>query len=76
MSKKTKLKNYEVLVVGYCRVLVVGAEDEAHAREMAQSEVDSGDLEIDELKIEDEVAASHLATARNHADVIADDPDV
>ena len=75
MSKKNKLKNYDVLVVGYCRVLVIGAEDEAHAREMAQAEVCSGDLEVDELKIEGEVATSHLAQARNYADVIADDPD-
>jgi hypothetical protein len=71
-KQKAKTKNYEVLVTGYSRVVVVGAKNEEEALEFASDEITSGDFEIDEMKVECEIKPQDLERAKQHANAISD----
>ena len=68
-------KNYSVLITAYCSVVVIEAESEEKAFEYARDAVSTGDFEIDEMKIEDELPKDgpKLESAKRHADAIAEE---
>jgi hypothetical protein len=59
-------KNYEVEITAYATVLVIDADDEDHAREIAEDELFGSDYEIGEIRTE-EVSADKLDSHRRHA---------
>jgi hypothetical protein len=72
MSKSKQLKNYNILVTGYSSVLVLEAENEDHAYELAQEELSMGDFEIDSLQIECEVPEEEIENYRSHANCVSE----
>ena len=46
------MANYEVLVTGYCTVVVKDAANEDEALELAMENVNRGIFEVDDLRIE------------------------
>ena len=46
------MSDYEVLVTAYCTVVVQGAVDEDEALEFAMENVNRGNFEVDDVRIE------------------------
>lgn len=65
------MKNYQVLIKGYCVALVIATENEDKAMEIALDSVSGIDFEIEGAEIEKEVKDDELERARKHANVVA-----
>lgn len=76
MKTKTKKKNYSLIVTAVCRVVVMGAEDEAHAKEIAQDQLFTGDFEIDECSDVEAVPDEGLESAKRYANEVLEDDDL
>lgn len=65
------MPSYEVLVKAYCTVVVQDVENEDEALELAFSEVNRGDFEIDDVQIESELITEEaLARAVRHCNQV------
>ena len=72
--KPQSLKNYQVKLVAYTIVVVVGAKDEEEAIEFAKDEISCGSFEIDEEIIEKELKTDkELEAAKRHAHAISEE---
>lgn len=66
-----QLKNYEVSVSAFARVVVIAAKDEEDALYRATERVHFGDFQMDEAKIHRVITdAEDLARTRRYADAI------
>lgn len=68
MSKN--VKNYEVSVTAFARVLVIAAESPEEALDFATEELRFGDLEMDEASIRREVTEEELERSRQCTDKV------
>ncbi len=65
-------KNYEVKIIAFAIVVVIGAESEEKALEYATEDCGLGELQLDTARIECEIAADKLEQAIKHADVVSE----
>lgn len=66
-------KDYSVLVTAFASVLVIQASSEEEALELATDQLNLGDLQMDEGKVERIIESEEeLATHRRHADHIVE----
>lgn len=69
-------KSYEVLVTGFCSVVVTNANSEEEAFQFASDAMSNGDFQVESCSIERELTTEQqIAAAKRHADVVADDSD-
>lgn len=62
------MKNFQVLIKAYAAVVVIEAENEEKAVELALEDVSFGDFEMDEAVVEREIKTEQeLASAKRHA---------
>ena len=57
-------KSYIVNLIGYAQVLVTDCDDEKQAMEIASNEVSSGDLDIEEISVDEEADSQTVARWR------------
>lgn len=63
--------NYEVLVTGYCTVVVKDAANEEEALDLAMENVNRGIFEVDDLRIESKPETEEeLSRAISYADQV------
>lgn len=72
-KSKAKKKNYNVVISAFATVLVIGAESPEQALQYANDQIHSGDFQIDESSIKEEVAPNEIENARRHADCVSED---
>lgn len=65
-------QNYEVRLVAYSTVVVVGAESDEQAIEFAINEVNSVDFEIDETEVMRQITSKDLAHAKELANCVSE----
>ena len=66
-------KNYEIIYLLRCAVLVVGAENEEQAYEFAENEADFGDCEMVEGSAREITEPTDLESVKRHANATSDD---
>lgn len=68
---KEEIKGYEVVIKAYAIVLVIGAEDEEDAFEMAEEHVRFGSFELDEMSIDEEFFSQEkMDSARKYISIV------
>jgi len=65
------MKNYSVSIVAFATVVVLDAENEEDALDRAMDELDMGDMNLDEGKIEKQIPDEELESYQRHADAVA-----
>lgn len=70
MSKK---QNYEVMIVAYSTVVVVGAKSKKQAIEYALDEVNHMDFEIESAEVQRKIKPEELEHAKELANCVSDD---
>ena len=70
MSKK---QNYEVMIVAYSTVVVVGAKSEEQAIDLALDEVNHSDFEIEAAEVQREIKPEELEHAKELANCVSED---
>ena len=67
-------KNYVVILSAYSNVVVVNANDEGEAMELAMDAVSTGDFNVEDARVVREIKTPEdLARSKRHADCVADD---
>mgnify|MGYP005830270225 CR=1 FL=1 len=70
MSKK---QNYEVMIVAYSTVVVVGAKSKKQAIEYALDEVNTMDFEIESAEVQRKIKPEELEYAKELANCVSED---
>lgn len=66
-------KSYEVVFKAYASVLVIDAENEDDALELAENELSTGDFEVDEFFVERVLKTpAEVAAARRRANAVSE----
>lgn len=64
-------KNYEVFLKATCVVVVVGAENEDDAEDIAEAEMSRGSFKVDECNVT-EIPDDELESAKRYANEVAE----
>ena len=70
MSKK---QNYEVMIVAYSTVVVVGAKNKQQAIDFALDEVNHSDFEIETAEVQRTIKTEDLEHAKELANCVSED---
>lgn len=66
------MKNYSVSVTAFANVVVIGAESEEQAMEIALQDIDLGDLQHDTTEIRWEIDEGEIESCKSNADLICE----
>ena len=66
-------KNYEVMIVAYSTVVVVGAKTKQQAIDFALAEVNNGDFEIETAEVQRTIKPKDLEHAKELANCVSED---